>query len=62
MFYLIIGLIFAVSVIFAVRSMGDFDMPKELRRFVDSKRIKGTIIFLKGKIKHYPSSSSGSSV
>jgi len=41
--------------------MSDFNLPKEILRFIDQKKIKGTIVFLKNKIIHYSSSSSKSS-
>ncbi len=46
-------LIFILSFILAWRSMSDFQVPKEIRRLIDTKKIKGTIIFFRGKIKHY---------
>lgn len=46
-------LILILSFILALRSMSDFKVPKEIRRIIDSKKIRGTIIFFKGKIKHY---------
>jgi len=52
-------IIFFISFILALRSMDDFQVPKEIRRILDSKRIKGTILFFKGKkTKHYSSLSS----
>ncbi len=60
-FIVVVFLIILISLVLAARSMKDFDIPKELRMFIDSKRIRGTIVFFKEKIKHY-SSSSGSSV
>lgn len=58
---LIFVLIFIFSFFIAFRSMTDFDIPKEIKDFLSAKRIKGTIIFFKGKIKHYSSFSSRSS-
>jgi len=50
--------IFIVSLILAFRSMRDFDIPSEIKHLLMSKRVRGTILFLKGKIKHYSSISS----
>lgn len=46
-------LIFVISFVFALKSMSDFQVPKEIRRFLDIKNIKGSIIFFKDKPKHY---------
>ncbi len=46
-------IIFFISLILAIRSMKDFNIPKEIKYLLDSKKIKGTIIFFKEKIKHY---------
>lgn len=54
-------IIFVISFILAIRSMSDFDIPKEIKYLLDSKRIKGTIVFFRDKIKHYSSTSSRSS-
>jgi len=54
-------LILALSFILAFRSMKDFDIPKEIKHLLMSRKIKGTILFLKGKVKHYSSTSSLSS-
>lgn len=59
--YLIVGIIFIISLILAIRSMKDFGIPKELKVWLNGKRIKGTIVFFKDKIKHYSSSSSSGS-
>ena len=53
--------IFLISFILALWSMSDFNLPKEIFRLIDQKRIKGTIIFLKNKIIHYSISSSSKS-
>lgn len=56
-------LLFILSFLMALRSMKDLDIPLEIERLVRSRKIKGSIVFLKNKIKHYsslsPSSSSG---
>ncbi|KKP72848.1 MAG: hypothetical protein UR68_C0012G0041 [Candidatus Roizmanbacteria bacterium GW2011_GWA2_35_19] len=51
-------LILAVSFILALRSMKDFGVPKEIKRLLDRKKAKGTIIFSKKKMIHYSSGSS----
>ncbi len=53
-------LIFILSFFLAIRSMRDFNVPKEVKDMVRENKSKGTILFLKKNIKHY-SSSSGSS-
>lgn len=59
MFYILIAL-FIVSLILAVRSMNDLDIPDEIRRLLVTRKIKGTILFMKDKITHYSSTSSSS--
>lgn len=54
-------IIFVISFILAIRSMSDFKLPHEISRLITTKRLKGTIVFLKNKIKHYSDSSSSSS-
>jgi len=51
--FVILILILILSFILALRSMKDFELPKEVRRLLKINRIKGTIVFLKEKIKHY---------
>lgn len=52
-------LILTVSFILAFRSMKDFDLPQEVIKLMNkNKVVKGTIIFLRGRIIHYSSSSS----
>lgn len=54
MFISIILLILIIlSFIFALRSMRDFEIPLEIKRLMKFKRIQGTIVFLRDKIKHY---------
>lgn len=54
---MIIGLsiiaIFAISFFLAFRSMGDFEIPGEIDQWLSLKRIRGSIVFFKQKIKHY---------
>jgi hypothetical protein len=57
MIYILIGL-FVLSFILAVRSMGDLDIPDEIQRLLRVRKIKGTILFMSGKVKHYSSTSS----
>lgn len=47
-----------LSFIIALRSMKDLEIPEEIRRMIASRKIKGTILFLKNKITHYSSASS----
>ncbi len=58
---LIIFLIFIASFFIAYRSMEDLEAPKELKNYIKRARTKGTILFLKKKIRHYSSSLSSSS-
>jgi len=37
--------------------MKDFSLPQDLLKFINQKKIKGTIIFFKTKVIHYSSSS-----
>jgi len=57
----ILGLIISISILLAYSSMKDFDVPKEVKKRIRSKKIKGTIVFFKDKPRHYSSSSSTSS-
>ncbi len=45
--------IFLISVILAIRSMKDFQVPSEIKHLLLTGKIKGTIVFLKDKIVHY---------
>ncbi len=58
---IILFFILLVSLILAYRSMDDLEAPKELKNYIKKQRTKGTILFLKKKIKHYSSSLSSSS-
>lgn len=58
---LIFIIIFLISFIWALFSMRDFQIPKEIEKMISSKKIKGKIIFLKNKILFYKSYSSSSS-
>lgn len=56
--FLILLLIFLISFILALRSMGDFKTPEIIKHVIESKRLKGTIVFFKDEVKRYSSSSS----
>lgn len=49
------------SFILALLSMKDLGFADELRKILDRKKIRGTIVFFKNKIIHYSSKSSFSS-
>lgn len=51
-------IIFVISLILAIRSMKDFDVPEAIKKFVLRHRARGTILFMKKKIVHYSSGSS----
>lgn len=59
MVFVFILLLF-VSFVLALRSMRDFEASDEVKRYVARKK-RGTILFVKGKIKHYSSKFSSSS-
>lgn len=50
-----------LSFILALRSMKDFDVPHEVKVMLNSKQVRGTIVFFKNKVMHYSSDSSSSS-
>ena len=52
---IIFVLIILISFVAALFSMGDLQMPEEISRFISRKKIRGSIIILKDKIKHYSS-------
>ena len=54
-------LILIISVLITFKSMKDLEAPKEIRSLIKKRKTKGTILFLKKKIKHYSSSLSSSS-
>jgi len=45
--------IFVISLVLAFRSMKDFEIPKEIRKLINLKNKKGSIVFFKNKVKHY---------
>jgi len=54
MFTIIIVIIFIVSFVLSLLSMKDLGFAEELKKILDRKRIRGTIVFFKNKIIHYP--------
>lgn len=53
-------LIFILSVVLAHRSMKDLQTPHEITRMIAKKKVRGTVLFTKGKVRHYSSLSSSS--
>ena len=58
--FLIFFMFLLIAFIAALRSMKDFQPPKEIQNMLESKQLKGTIVFFKNQIKHYSSDSSSS--
>lgn len=59
--YIILAALFVLSLIMALRSMGDIHVPEEIQKRVRQNKHRGRIVFFKGKTtKHYSSSSSSS--
>ncbi|MFZ2026020.1 MAG: hypothetical protein WAV30_01910 [Microgenomates group bacterium] len=59
--YIILIALLVISLILALRSMGDIQVPEEIQKMVRQNKHKGRIVFFKGKTaKHYSSSSSSS--
>ncbi|MCL4374286.1 hypothetical protein M1523_00335 [Patescibacteria group bacterium] len=56
--FLALGLLFILAFITALISMRDLGIPAEIEKLVRARRLKGTIVFFKKKVKHYSSSSS----
>jgi hypothetical protein len=50
-------LIIIVSFFLTLRSMSDFEIPKELKNIFPNKKWLGTIVFFGKEVKHYSSSS-----
>lgn len=46
-------IILVLSFILALRSMKDFNIPAEINRLVQGKKVRGKIIFFKNKVVHY---------
>lgn len=57
---LILVILIILSFMLALYSMKDFQLPKEISRLIDSRRIRGTILFFKDRVEHYSSKSSSS--
>lgn len=53
MIIVIIAFIFFISLLLALQSMKDFDVPAEIKTLFSIKKLKGTIVFFKNKVKHY---------
>ncbi|MFA6081528.1 MAG: hypothetical protein WC741_03925 [Patescibacteria group bacterium] len=47
------AIIFVIAFILALRSMKDFNIPSEINRLVQGKKVRGKIIFFKNKVVHY---------
>ena len=47
------SVIFIISIILAVRSMSDLEVPSEVKKMIVNKKGRGTILFFKGKTVHY---------
>lgn len=52
MVIIFIGL-FLISLILAWQSMTDYKAPKFIKKFFSVKKIQGSLVFFKDKIKHY---------
>jgi hypothetical protein len=46
-------IILIISFILALHSMKDFNIPNEISRLIQSKKVRGKIIFFKNKVVHY---------
>lgn len=46
-------LIFVISLIMAIVSMGDIHFADQVRKNIQKRKIKGTIVFFKDKITHF---------
>ncbi len=51
-------IIFFISFALAYSSMQDFGVNKKIKRFIDERRLRGSIVFFGKKVKHYSSPSS----
>ncbi|MFA5136466.1 MAG: hypothetical protein WC489_03670 [Patescibacteria group bacterium] len=52
--------IFMLSLLLAFFSMKDMDVPNEIKKLLPMRKLKGSIVFFKNKVKHYSSSSESS--
>ncbi len=50
----------AISFLLALRSMKDFDTASHMRRGIEKRKTKGSIVFFDDRVGHYHSSSSSS--
>ncbi len=48
-------IIFLLSFFLALYSMRDLEMPREIQNLILRKKIRGSILIFKDKIKHYSS-------
>ncbi|HEX7543165.1 MAG TPA: hypothetical protein VF385_03730 [Patescibacteria group bacterium] len=46
-------LILILAFVLALTSMKDFNVPSEINRLIQGKKVKGKIVFFKDKIVHY---------
>lgn len=53
MILIVFILILLFSLALALRSMHDFELPNEVKKLLRFKKVQGTIMFFKDKIKHY---------
>jgi len=60
--FIILGIILLISFVVSLASMRDFGAPASVKKIFSGTKKKGTILFLKNKVKHYSSASSSSSV
>lgn len=50
-----------LSVFMAAYSMKDIGVPADIQKLIRARKVRGSILFFKDKIKHYSSLSSSSS-
>lgn len=46
-------LLFVAAFILAIRSMKDFQIPKEVHKITSGRKKKGTFVIFKNKVTHY---------
>jgi hypothetical protein len=51
--FLTLVIILVFSFILALSSMKDFNIPSEINRLVQGKKVRGKIVFFKNKVIHY---------
>lgn len=59
--YIYVLVLLVVAFVWALRSATDMEFGKQIEGFIETKKAKGSILFLKDKIVHYSSSSSSPS-